>query len=61
VKENRINHLCARFDELLMRADSGSSAQVPAVLGGEARQLQTWEDEGGHSGSLRAAGHQCAG
>jgi CheY-like chemotaxis protein len=46
VKENRINHLCARFDEL-KHADSGSSAQVPAELGGEAQQLQTWEDEGG--------------
>jgi CheY-like chemotaxis protein len=46
VKENRIDHMCARFDELLKHADSGSGPQVPAVLGGEAQQLQTWEDEG---------------
>jgi len=47
LKENRINDLCARFDELLKHADSGSSAQVPAVLGGDAQRLQTREDEGG--------------
>jgi CheY-like chemotaxis protein len=47
VKETRINSLCARFDELVKHADSGNSAQVSAVLGGEAQQLQTWEDEGG--------------
>ena len=35
MKENRINHLCARFDELLKHADSGSSAQVPTVLGAD--------------------------
>lgn len=45
------NHLERRLDAPRKRADSGGnrSADVPAVHVMEARQLETWEDEGGQS------------